>query len=145
MLRRETALRQRTRRWWRFSLRTLLVGVTVLAVWLGWNANVILQRKAMRRWIEQVGGRAAVDGQTAELSGETYLPLFWRQADERSWRITPWRRLMGDQPLDVIVIPPGVGAGNIRLIRMLFPEVRMINQFASEPATPMTPANLGGE
>src|SRR5262245_42717557 len=134
LLRYETAALRRRHAWWRFSLRTLLVGVTLLAVWLGWNANTVLQRKAMRRWIERIGGRAAVDGQSAFLSGETYLPWFWRQADEQRWRLTPWRRLMGDQPMDTVVLPPHVEARDLHRVQVLFPEVRMINQLAAEPA-----------
>ena len=34
------------RRWLRFSLRGLLVVVTALAVWLGWNVYVVRERKA---------------------------------------------------------------------------------------------------
>jgi hypothetical protein len=136
LLRHETAALRRERAWWRFRLRTLLVGLTLFAVWLGWNVNIVLQRKAMRRWIERTGGRAAVDGQSAFLSGETYVPWFWRQADEQRWRLTPWRRLMGDQPMDTVVLPPHVEARDLHRVQMLFPEVRMINVLASEPAVP---------
>ena len=41
----------------RFSLRTLLVVVTALGCWLGWQANLVHQRSAARRRIEARGGR----------------------------------------------------------------------------------------
>jgi hypothetical protein len=34
------------RRWLRFSLRTMFVAFTVVAVWLGWNVYIVRQRKA---------------------------------------------------------------------------------------------------
>ena len=34
------------RRWLQFSLRGLLIVVTLVAVWLGWNVHVVRQRKA---------------------------------------------------------------------------------------------------
>jgi hypothetical protein len=37
------------RRWFRFSLRTLFVVVTVLACWLGWQVNVVAQRRTAIR------------------------------------------------------------------------------------------------
>jgi hypothetical protein len=43
------------RRWFRFSLRTMFVGVTVLAVWLGWHASIVHQRKLMRSKLESRG------------------------------------------------------------------------------------------
>jgi hypothetical protein len=37
----------RPRRWWRYSLRTLLVLFTLLAIWLGaWADRAIKQRRA---------------------------------------------------------------------------------------------------
>jgi hypothetical protein len=34
-------------RWFRFSLRTLFVVITVVAVWLGWQASIVHERKAL--------------------------------------------------------------------------------------------------
>src|SRR5438067_334372 len=33
---------------WRFSLRTLFLAVTILASWLGWQVDIIHQRKEFR-------------------------------------------------------------------------------------------------
>jgi len=143
MLRHTAAVRHTRQRWWRFSLRTLLVGMTVLALWLGWNANVVLQRKAVRLWIAQVGGRAGVDGQSVQYSGETYYPLLWRGSHERRWRVPPWRRLMGDESIDVVVLPPGLEPDQYRKVRELLPEVRMINLLVSQPAEPESRSAAG--
>ena len=45
------------RRWFRWSLRTMFVVVTVFCVWLGWNAKIVHQRAAMREQIVALGER----------------------------------------------------------------------------------------
>ena len=61
------------RRWLRISLRTLLVVVTVLAVWSGWYANRALrQRQAVASIVAQ-GGKVVYASQRG--SGETPRPL----------------------------------------------------------------------
>ena len=47
------------RRWFRFSLRTLLVTVTLLCVWLGWQARIVQERKGLLELLTQSGGHAA--------------------------------------------------------------------------------------
>jgi len=49
------------RRWFRFSLRTLFVVVTVLGIWLGWNAEIVRERTAMRNTIRRSGGYIILD------------------------------------------------------------------------------------
>ena len=42
---------KRNRRWFRFSLRTLMIGVTLLAVacaYVGWQAKIVGERRALR-------------------------------------------------------------------------------------------------
>ena len=47
------------RRWLRFSLRTLLIVVTVLSVplgWIGWKLGQVRTEQATITWIEKLGG-----------------------------------------------------------------------------------------
>ena len=43
------------RRWFRFSLRSMFVLVTMECVWLGWQASVVIGRNSLRRRAEQQG------------------------------------------------------------------------------------------
>lgn len=42
-----------SRRWFQFGLQTMFVAVTVLAVWLGYDANWIRQRRDGLVWISE--------------------------------------------------------------------------------------------
>ena len=56
------------RRWFRFSLRTLFVVVTVFGIWLGYELNWIRQRHEMLSKPYVVVGISGVDGVPAELA-----------------------------------------------------------------------------
>ena len=49
------------RRWFRFSLKTLFVVLTLFGVWLGVQVNWIRQRREARQWIKDHGGLIEVD------------------------------------------------------------------------------------
>ena len=44
------------RRWFRFSLRTMFVVVTVFGVWLGWNLQIVRERNAVKAMVLSRGG-----------------------------------------------------------------------------------------
>jgi hypothetical protein len=46
----------RTHRWFQISLKLLLVIVTLICLWLGYHAQAVRERKAMRAWIIEQGG-----------------------------------------------------------------------------------------
>ena len=52
------------RRWFRFGLRTLLIFLTVLCVWLGFQVNAARRQHAAVQAILQAGGTVAYDYQT---------------------------------------------------------------------------------
>jgi internalin A len=51
------------RRWFQFSLRTLLLLVAVLAVWLGWHTYRVKQQREAVLTVEEVGGLVRYDYQ----------------------------------------------------------------------------------
>jgi hypothetical protein len=86
------------RRWFRFSLRTLFVVVTVLVAfgyWLGSNINVVYQRQAIRERGDILFGTGSAE------ENERILRVAKSTAKPRlSWI----RRLMGDEPAEAIVV-----------------------------------------
>ncbi len=42
-------------RWFRFSLRTLFVALTLACLWLGWNVNKVRNRKHLIKWADNHG------------------------------------------------------------------------------------------
>ena len=78
------------RRWFRFSLRTMFVLLTVFGVWLGWEYRVVAERNAVRRFIEDHGGAF----RTLDKNNPAYKPRL------------PWvRRLLGDEPAAAVLLP----------------------------------------
>jgi hypothetical protein len=44
-------LRRFKTRWLRYSIRTLLTGVTMLCIWLGWQVRIVQERKAVKQFV----------------------------------------------------------------------------------------------
>ena len=65
---------QPRRRWFRFSLRTLFILVTVLSVplgWVGWELNQVRKERHAIAWVEEMGGEVSLHSRY--------------RASERSW------------------------------------------------------------
>ena len=99
------------RRWYQFSLRTLFVVVTLLAIpcsYVGWQAGIVRKREAMRPWLREHGWRVFP-------ATENYEPL--------PAGAIPWiRRCFGDEPVFEIGFPPSSDASEINDVRATFPE-----------------------
>ena len=87
-----------TRRWLRFSIRTLLIAVTILCMWLGWAMQWIHQRRdavdragAVTRngeadapWPLRILGEPGSATVVVNVHGETL-----KEANERAQQISP--------------------------------------------------------
>ena len=99
-------------RWFRFSLRAMLVAMTLCGVllgWLGWTARVVSARRAMIESIESRGGKL----------------LF--VSDCSDWNTPPpevtWlRQLLGDRGVAQIVPPQSGTPEEDEQFREAFPE-----------------------
>jgi len=97
------------RRWFRFSLRTMFVVVTLLALALGHEVNLIRERREFREWVRTEWQHAG------------------REDCYRSWcgnrpPIPFWRKWLGDEPMDVLPLPEAATSYHADEARRLFPE-----------------------
>jgi hypothetical protein len=97
------------RRWLRFSLRTMFVLVTAVALWLGWELNIVRQRRAA---LDELGNNQAVhvftDIQLDTSEGRVGVPKL--------------RMLLGDQPVALIRFDAGQPESELSRVKELFPE-----------------------
>ena len=122
------------RRWFRFSLRTLFVAVTVLCVWLGWNANTVQKRKTLLREIKycarsadrSIGedelGYAGLE--TTEASPK-WQPFF-KSGDYEHVRVSAIRRLLGDESCLSLHLPQSLDRNAIERAEKAFPEAVLV-------------------
>ena len=135
----------RPRRWFQFSLRSLLIVVTLLAVplgYVGWQARIVNERWTIRK--ELVG---MIDNEQRR----GYIDL--ATADETE-RAVPWiRTLIGDQAVHAILLPLSVSNEYRKRVRAIFPEadVFAFRQLSLQAIKPLPwpdepqPANWLGE
>ena len=105
---------KRRRRWFQFSLRTLMIGVTLLAVACGYlvhEAMLVSHRRAMVDWVNEHNGSVSNPLQPPFNAPHTQLPSI-------AWV----RRLLGDHPIARIKLQPDTDNADVRGIRSLFPE-----------------------
>lgn len=96
------------RRWFRFSLATLFVVVTLLGSWLGWNVRTVRQRRDMIESIEHRGGTLFLVGDRSRYKEAPEVPLV------RQW--------LGDVAVSQIVPPKSGSVEEDEQIRAAFPE-----------------------
>jgi hypothetical protein len=103
------------RRWFRCSLRTMFVVVTVFAVWLTHQINFVKHRKVMLGLIKERGGgyRALSD-----------WPLHPYLGEPPKVSIPFWRRWMGDEPITDIAWPSSTTRLHVIEAHGAFPESR---------------------
>ena len=66
---------KRKRRWFQFSLRTLMIGVTLLAVllgYVGWQASIVRERQAMLGRLRDLNGSCFTGGDY-----RAFTPCVW--------------------------------------------------------------------
>src|SRR5262245_33675445 len=113
-----------SRRWLRFSLRTLLVLVTVFCVWLGWQVSIVHERKAA---LAKPGivERVVYPGDDE-----------WNKADSVP-TLPFWRYWMGDRPVPSIILSEDhaleVGLPGTDELQRVFPDSNLYVATARVP------------
>ena len=109
------------RRWFRYSLRALFLVVTVLGCWLGWQANIVRQRKAVRDELVAGAGWLVTAIDYAQTPSRP-------AAEDACGEIPVWRRWMGDEAIAQIGFERSVTAPERARVRSLFPEAYISDQ-----------------
>jgi hypothetical protein len=89
------------RRWFRFSLRTMLVVVTALCVWLAWESSVVRERRELRRELTE----SQFEFQT-EVWVSPPLIVSPGPSPPKVARVSLIRRLLGDEAVQKIWYVP---------------------------------------
>jgi uncharacterized protein (DUF2342 family) len=93
------------RRRFQYRLRSLLIGVALLAIACGYvarQAEIVSERRAMLDWINMHNGSVASQHQSS--------PIAWV------------RQLLGDRSIAHIALQPDTDRTEVQRIRRLFPE-----------------------
>src|SRR5262245_45135019 len=102
-------------RWLRFSLRTLLVLVTLFCVWLAREVRLVQKRKAVLAEIQATNG---LFSEAADYGKSASLPF--------------WRHWMGDQHMAELCLPEKyvleIGQARVEAVKERFPEASMLVQ-----------------
>ncbi|HEV2971233.1 MAG TPA: hypothetical protein VGY55_14760 [Pirellulales bacterium] len=102
---------KRKRRWFQFSLRSLMIVVTLLAIpcgWLAHQARVVEERKALRSWLLDNGG----------VIHEAQYEMEHPETSQITWI----RILIGDHTALSINFPYGISKPQASRMKTVFPE-----------------------
>jgi hypothetical protein len=99
-----------SRRWFQFSLGTLFVLMTVLAIWLAWELMFIRERQA---WLRRYP--LLVDSEML------------RSIPPRTSRIPWWRTLLSDEPVPLIAELDIWDDNDRKYVAELFPEAEIVS------------------
>lgn len=120
------------RRWFRFSLRTLFILITVLCCWLGWQASIVHQRKQTLHEMQQNG---AFQFMLADAYAQVYPP---NAPNLRLARIPVVRVWLGDEPVQIIYYTAhlqGYSEAELDRLTRTFPEAELVERLA-DPCHP---------
>jgi len=101
------AITSAPKRRWSFSLRTLLIAVTLCA-WIASQAVVINQRRTTQQWIRDNNGVAFPSGVGVHAPS---IPI--------------WRKWFGDRAIESIHLPQGTSNADVQRTAKVFPEARV--------------------
>ena len=109
------------RRWFRFSLRTLFVVVTVFGFWLGWQLSIVRERKAVLSEIQRVSS----PGDFSELSVSVLEGKDNYGSLPEYARVSRIRRCLGDNSYWFINLPEKLSPTLVERTEYVFPEANL--------------------
>lgn len=113
----------------RFTLRTLFVLVTVLCLWLGWNASTVHHRRQLRAQMIARGWIFFGDSADAGATG-SLLPILTRMLPRSDVSLSWIRQMLGDSLVPWIgyprAIPRSESKRDENQLESAFPEAQFI-------------------
>jgi hypothetical protein len=104
-----------SRQWFQFSIGTMLLLVTLIAVWLAWQVRIVRERQAMRVAIKE--HRSIVT------TLKDWQPVPGATAPKIS--VPFWRKWMGDEPIVEVTLSHKLDHTEMEQVRVLFPEAQI--------------------
>jgi len=117
------------RRWWNYSLRTLLVAVTVISCYLAYQKSVVRSRQLMLQEI-----KAKFEGHVTTAAERTSLGIV--VPGEKPVTVPLIRRWLGDEAIYSVTVYHGINADKRERIARLFPEASVQTERLMEPCHP---------
>jgi hypothetical protein len=126
------------RRRFQFRLRTLMIGVTLLAVpcaYVGWQVKIVRARNAMMIRLRDLGGVCNTPDEIRDFFSASYK----RSIGMYRLPVLPWiRRWLGDQAVYQMWIPESAPSHDAAEIAQAFPEA-IVGRKRSIVASPFDP------
>jgi hypothetical protein len=115
------------RRWFRFSLRTLFVLVTIVGIWLGLQVRTVMHRKQMLAFLDaECAGKFNPYDRIFRPDNECVLDGPVELTDKP--RVSFIRRLLGDRTVPIICLPTSMTSDDVLQFTCTFPDA-FITQF----------------
>src|SRR4249920_2312085 len=116
------------RRWFRFSLRTMFIVVTIFGVWLGWQLQIVRERKELIRLLNHLPEDKDSHVSITRLEEIEHDPSFklrqkFSPSNEfDSVRIAWFRRMLGDEAYLSIHVEHPLDRQFLNRLEVAFPE-----------------------
>src|SRR5262245_23260191 len=124
----------------RFSLRTMLIAVCLVALLLGWLTSEWRLARARRDWFERLNAEADAGGGAFTREAVRFDPCMYPKPPEADWKPMPipiWRRWLGDQSFALVKAPDTLSKSEALGLSAFFPEslVYWRGGYVSQPTT----------
>jgi hypothetical protein len=117
---------KRKRRWFQFSLRTLMIVVTLFCVvvggYVGWQAKIVRERKATAREVTGLGGMMYSATRVTRFGPDAEFSMGDRFFKPPYPSVSFLRRWLGDDWVVGIVLPRSTSAEMEKKVIAAFPE-----------------------
>ena len=110
------------RHWFRFSLRTLFVVVTIFGVWFGWQLKLVRNRKVILSELKHEMSTEFVCDVLEEVELNPRNEIVFSRGQFEHARVPLTRRLLGDETIWFLMVSESLDPSLIDRVEVAFPE-----------------------